>query len=265
MKQHQKPKLLAPKPVRRSRPLFVFLPGMDGTGTLLHQQLDGLDTEFDVRCLAIPEDDLTGWDDLVAQVLTLIRQEQQLHPRPLYLCGESFGGCLALKLAGSAPQLFDRLILINAASSFARLPWLKWGSLLSSWLPTPLYQWSATGLVPFLIEPSRVRLTERHALLSAMQSVSPRSAAWRLSLLRDFDLQQIPLKRLHQPTLVIAGGCDKLLPSVEEARRLVKLLPSAHLRVLPASGHACLLEAETNLYRILDWEGFVPQAMLQRA
>jgi len=45
-------------------PLFVFLPGMDGTGQLLRSQTAGLEVAFDVRCLAIPRDDLTSWDVL---------------------------------------------------------------------------------------------------------------------------------------------------------------------------------------------------------
>ncbi len=258
-----KPRLIAPRPTRPGRPLFIFLPGMDGTGTLLQQQLESLEKGFNVRCLSIPSDDLTAWEDLADHVLHLIRREQRHHPHPLYLCGESFGGCLALQLAATDPDLFDRLILINAASSFARLPWLKWGSLLSSWLPTSLYQLSATGLVPFLIESSRVRSRERQALLKAMQSVSPQSAAWRLSLLRNFELHKLSLEHLRQRTVVIAGGRDKLLPSVEEAQRLVNLLPNAQMTILPTSGHACLLEAETNLYSILQRQGFAPQRKLQ--
>jgi hypothetical protein len=54
-----RPCFLAPKRLQPQYPLFVFLPGMDGTGQLLRSQTAGLEVAFDVRCLAIPPDDFT--------------------------------------------------------------------------------------------------------------------------------------------------------------------------------------------------------------
>ncbi len=54
-------------------PLFIFLPGMDGTGQLLRPQLAGLRTAFDIRCLSIPSEDLTDWDGLVEQTANFSR------------------------------------------------------------------------------------------------------------------------------------------------------------------------------------------------
>lgn len=116
-------RLLTPKASKPTHPLFIFLPGMDGTGELLRPQLAGLRTAFDIRCLSIPSDDLMGWEGLVEQAANLIEREQKrVSPRLTYLCGESFGGCLALKLAAHFPQLCDRLILVNSASSVSRQP-----------------------------------------------------------------------------------------------------------------------------------------------
>jgi pimeloyl-ACP methyl ester carboxylesterase len=112
-----------------NKPLFVFLPGMDGTGELLHNQVAELSREFEIRCLAIPPDLLMSWEDLTAQVIKLIETEIAARsPRcVVYLCGESFGGCLALNVATQAPQLCDRSILVNPAISCHRHPWLGWG------------------------------------------------------------------------------------------------------------------------------------------
>ena len=89
-------RLIASRPRTPSRPLFVFLPGMDGSGALLQPQVAGLSTSFDIRCLSIPPNDLSGWEALTEQVAALIRVEQQQHPgRTTTVCGESFGGCLA--------------------------------------------------------------------------------------------------------------------------------------------------------------------------
>lgn len=230
---------------------------MDGSGELLQLQLAGLKSIFDIRCLSIPTDDLTGWDGLVEQVAHLIGREQQRSPsRSIYLCGESFGGCLALKLAAQFPHLCDRLILANPATSVHRQPWMGWGASVTQWLPNPLFHLSTLGLLPLLIAPKRVSFFSQQALLEAMQSVSPPSAAFRLGLLSQFVLEDLPLERIEQPVLVLASGADRLLPSVAEAERLVSCLPNSQTVLLPKSGHACLLETEIRLSSILKSESF---------
>jgi len=75
-----------------------------------------------------------------------------------------------------------------------------------------------------------------------MRSVPPETVLWRLSLVKEFDVDETQLRQLTQPVLVIASALDRLLPSITEARRLVKILPNAQMVVLPYSGHACLLK-----------------------
>ncbi len=250
-------RLLTPKGSNLTYPLFIFLPGMDGTGQLLQPQLAGLETAFDIRCLSIPSDDLTDWEGLVEQAANLIEMEhKRVFPRSIYLCGESFGACLALKLAAHFTQLCARLILVNPASSVNRLPWMGWGASVTQLLPDPLFQISTLGLLPFLIAPQRVSRPNQRALLAAMQSVTPKSAAWRLSLLSEFTVDKLPMKRIEQPTLVLASEADRLLPSSTEADRLVSYLPNAQKMLLPESGHACLLETEVKLVDILQSQRF---------
>lgn len=50
--------------------------------------------------------------------------------RPIYLLGESFGGVLALAVAAERPDLVDRLVLVNPATSFPRSVWPQFGPLL---------------------------------------------------------------------------------------------------------------------------------------
>lgn len=86
----------------------------------------------------------------------------------------------------------------------------------------------------------------RHQLLAAIQAVRPQSAAWRLALLRQFRLEDLPLDRVHQPVLILASEADRLLPSQREAKRLAGFLPGATIVQLPDRGHACLLEDQLN-------------------
>lgn len=247
-----KPCFLAPTRVQPQRPLFVYLPGMDGTGKLLRSQTVGLELGFDVRCLAIPRQDLTSWDILSNTVLELIHEELEKNShRKIYLCGESFGGCLAMKVAIKAPQLFERILLINPASSFQLRPWLNWASQMTQWVHPCLYDLGALLLLPFLASLPRISRSDRQELLKTMRSVPPETVMWRLSLIKEFHVDEEKLRELTQPSLLIGSASDQLLPSVSEVSRLANILPNAQTLVLPYSGHACLLEKDINLYEIM--------------
>lgn len=253
-----KPCFLTPKRVQPEYPLFVYLPGMDGTGQMLRSQTAGLEVGFDVRCVAIPRQDLTTWEVLTNNVLDLIHAElERSCHRPVYLCGESFGGCLAMKVATQSPQLFKRIILINPASAFQLRPWLNSLSQLTDFVPSWFYDIGALGLLPFLASLSRMSSSIRHELLRTMRSLPAETVNWRLSLLREFQVEQEKLQQLTQQVLLIAGGSDRLLPSVSEVERLDQILPNPKKLILPDSGHACLLEEDVNLYKILKDHEFV--------
>lgn len=247
-----KPRFLIPGIPNPQLPLWVFLPGMDGMGDLFANQVEQLAPFFDLRCLQLPRNDLSNWDVLSKQVIALIKAElAQTMPRPVYLCGESFGACLAMQVSTRVPQLVSRLILVNSASCFHERPLLGWGVPFTGMMPELIYRFSASILLPFLIAPHKVEPCDRNALCRAMKSVSPQTVSWRLSLLKNFSLPENQLRRLVQPTLLIAGGADRLLPSADEAERLSKGLPQAYKVILPESGHACLLEKDIQLYEII--------------
>ena len=75
------------------------------------------------------------------------------------IVAESFGGCLGLRVAAAAPELVERLVLVNPATSFARalggLPGVIAGTNLLSLFPEPLYQ----------VRPGCHRLPAMHAML----------------------------------------------------------------------------------------------------
>lgn len=257
-------RFLVPRPIARDKALFIFLSGMDGSGKLLRTQIDRLVPWFDIRCVAIEPTDQADWVSLARQVSQLIVDEagspnpETSRRRSVYLCGESFGGCLAMQVLTLSPDLFERVILVNPASSFRRLPWMQLGPLVTQSLPSMAYRYSAKGLVPFLLESHRVASAERAALEAAMGAVPAKTAAWRMSLLSQFEVERLPLERMNHPVLLIAGGRDRLLPSMREVKGLVTRFPNAQLTSLPKSGHACLLEKEVNLQRILRQHQFLP-------
>ncbi|NEQ23214.1 MAG: alpha/beta hydrolase, partial [Microcoleus sp. SIO2G3] len=179
----------------------------------------------------------------------------------VYLCGESFGACLAIKVALHSPHLFRRVILVNPASSFHRRPWIQWTTEVTRLLPEPLYRASCVAFMPFLASLGQVESPDRRALLKAMLSVTQASSVWRLSLLSQFNVTRSQLQRIQQPVLVIASDGDRVLPSRPEAELLVREFPNARMYILPNSGHACLLESGVNLYQILEQCRFIEWAI----
>lgn len=259
MSEHHQPYFLSSTKSNPKNPLLVFLPGLDETGKeLLSLQTADLETAFDVCCFVIPPDELTTWEHLVESAIALTQAELEKTPRSsVYLCGESFGGCIALKVAIKAPQLFDRIVLVNPASSFHRVPLLVLGSLLFPLTPEFFYKVSSFIALPFLTSVNRLSPTARQALLKSVSSAPKATAGHRLSLMRQFNVDEMQLQQLRQPTLLIGSQEDRLLPSAAEVQRLARIFPNAQVQILPQGGHACLVEQGINLLEILRSKNFL--------
>ncbi|BBH06668.1 Esterase/lipase/thioesterase family protein [Prunus dulcis] len=105
----------------KDSPILFFLPGLDGTGWGLILHHKALGKAFEVRCLHIPINDRTPFEGLVKFVEETIRLEHASSPnKPIYLVGDSFGGCLSLAVAARNPTIDLVLILVNSASSIER-------------------------------------------------------------------------------------------------------------------------------------------------
>ncbi len=251
--------LLHPVPPNLELPPLVLLPGMDGIGLLRYPQARRLAHHYDVRCLSIPVDDRRSWAELSDEVLDQIESEFRSHHGDITLFGESFGACLGLKLVLRSPQLFQRLVLVNSASAFQSALLPRWGGIVSRWIPEAFYPVSCLGLLPFLAMLNHLSDEMRQALLDAMRSVPQRSAQWRMTLLQHLNISDAQLRRITIPTLLIASQSDRLLPSVDEAQRLSRLIPDAIVHYVANRGHACLLEDGFDLRQILKQHNWLPQ------
>lgn len=146
--------------------------------------------------LHIPLDDRRDWQALTRDAAALLQQAVSGGdcPPKVLLLGESFGGCLALRLAATVPHAIDRVVVINPATSFARsyggIPSAIAATQLLGLFPAPLYdvcsvdvypwyslidnarQAAQAVLVPFLVDRERVdhaRLTSLNDMM-AMRS-----------------------------------------------------------------------------------------------
>ncbi|MEM9567864.1 MAG: alpha/beta hydrolase [Cyanobacteria bacterium P01_E01_bin.34] len=229
------------------RPRLIYLPGLDGTGDLFYRQQAGLDRLFDVRAFRFNHLIAPSWPELVSTVI-----DNYMHERPVVLCGESFGACLALAVADRLPEAVAGLILVNPASSFRRASVLNSLSALLMAIPEVVVRASSGLSLNWLCIPSRLASTDLERFQQAIKSVRKVDTLHRLELLKQFDVSARPLEQFTCPVLVLAGQRDRLLPSESEARRLVTRLSAAELKLLPNSGHACLLERDMDLAHMLQ-------------
>ncbi|MBA0737444.1 hypothetical protein Gogos_010908 [Gossypium gossypioides] len=101
------------RPIKDS-PLLLFLPGLDGVGMGLILHHKPLGKVFEVQCLHIPVHDRTPFEGLVKLVEETVKLEHASRLNcPIYLVGDSIGGCLALAVAARNPSIDLVMILVN--------------------------------------------------------------------------------------------------------------------------------------------------------
>jgi poly(3-hydroxyoctanoate) depolymerase len=159
------------------------------------------------------------------------------------LFGVSFGGVLAQQLAHQAPRRVRRLVLAATGPGLGGVPASP--RVLVA-LATPrryrspdyyrriagaLYGGMARTDPDALLHGSVVRFTEPPTVRGYLGQVYAISG-W----------SSVPwLRRLRQPTLVLAGDDDPIVPLVN-GRILARLLPQARLQVVRGGGHLFVLE-----------------------
>lgn len=105
----------------------IVLPGMDGTGDLLHGFAAAMAPRFEVEVIGYPRDRPMGYDALVEWVMTRLPAHE-----PYLLLGESFSGPVAIRVAAQRPEGLRGLVL---CASFARAPRPPWSPCSAAWLP----------------------------------------------------------------------------------------------------------------------------------
>ncbi|KAF8018011.1 hypothetical protein BT93_H3034 [Corymbia citriodora subsp. variegata] len=254
-------------------PVLLFLPGIDGTGLGLILHHKALGKAFEVRCLHIPVYDLTPFEGLVNFVEKTVKAEYASFPhKPIYLVGDSFGGCLALAVAARNPTIDLVVLLANPATSFGRsqlqplLPLLEampdnlrftLPYLISFFVGDPVK--TATANIDKMLPPRvaleqlSVNLTSLLPRLSGLADIITKETLfWKLKLLKS--AASYANSRLHAvkaEVLLLASGKDNMLPSREEAHRLTKSLKNCRVRYFKDNGHILLMEDGISLLSVI--------------
>jgi len=184
-------------------------------------------------------DDYRG-DTLARFTLDLM---DQLHVQHAVLAGNSLGGEVAWRVASLAPARVDKLVLVDSAGydfvpedmpvgfRIARLPVV---SALSEWfLPRGMVEASVQNVYG---EPAKVtsELVDRYFELTLREG---NRHALRLRMQQlDMGQDSPRIATLKQPTLIIWGGRDHLIPP-PNGQRFAHDISGSRLVVFPELGH----------------------------
>lgn len=157
-----------------------------------------------------------------------------------HVFGSSFGGRIAQALAALHPASVNRLVLGSTWPLPHALAELNpKGAQQLAALRSGLPQTAQALAAWFFPEPF---LVERPALRDIFSAVRPASERSHRRALAVEDRLQIDWSAVKAPTLLLAGGLDRVVPP-EFTRGIASHLPGAEFALLDGVGHATTLQA----------------------
>src|SRR5207247_6691602 len=157
--------------------------------------------------------------------------------------GVSLGGVIAQQLARQAPQRVRRLVLAATGPGLGGVPGSP-RALLALATPRRYIQPDYFRRIAGDVYGGAARRDPDGALHGSLARFTrpPSFAGYLAQLYAIAGWSSLPwLGRLRQPTLVIAGDDDPIVPLVN-ARLLHRLIPDSRLHVVRGGGHLFLLE-----------------------
>ncbi|MGI8906201.1 MAG: alpha/beta fold hydrolase [Candidatus Sumerlaeaceae bacterium] len=220
---------------------FVFISGIDGTADLFRSYESRL-RQLGYSVLFYEHAHIRCWGEcadlerFAAEVKAMI---DKAGTTPAIVCGESFGGPIALTFARVYPDHAAALVLLGtfAHLPFRRRAWLArtFGRqlyLLASLLPGWTLRFSRR-----IYNPAVARSEPRALREAVRKKVSPTLSTYlfKACLALSFDARRW-LPGIRMPSLVIAGEKDRLIPP-QCSCEIAGLLQNARLVTIPNSGH----------------------------
>lgn len=226
---------------------LVLLHGWGLHGGIWESVLERLVTGFRVTRVDLPGHGLSRAKPMSGALSEVAGEVLASVPEQAVWLGWSLGGLIAQRAALDAPRNLRGLILANTTPRFVTAP--GW---LDAMPPEQLQEFAAglgqdykETLQRFLSlqvrgdEAARAALRQLRDALFARGEPDGASLATGLELLRTSDLRA-ELARIASPTLVIAGGYDRLTPPAASVA-LAQSIPGVRLQLIPKSAHAPFL------------------------
>ncbi len=159
------------------------------------------------------------------------------------IMGYSIGGKIAQEIAVQAPDLVRRLILAGTGPRGADTAASKSAEIFSATYDPPEHLWIAAHFAPSPTSRAAglAYLERKHRRKERSPEVTEASAAAQLKAIEKSNVKTAGvwdyLAGIHQPTLVVHGSNDLIIPTVN-GFTLQQRLPNAQLIIYPDSSHA---------------------------
>ena len=237
-------------------PVFIMVPGLDGTALLFYRQIPRLAPSFRVVSFRLPDDPETTMEDLVDDLSSIIRDvtARDTDPR-VFLCGESFGGALSLSFALTHPELVRGLVILNSFSRVRQRLQLRFGLPLLKKVPWGAMQ-LARRFTEWKLHTSHTRKEDLREFRERIKAIGKDGYIRRLEILQGYDVRT-RIQEIDVPTLFLAADEDRLVPAVSEARFMAGNMANASVQILEGFGHICLINHDFDL---LDQDRAVDRA-----
>ena len=230
-----------------SGPELFLLHGWGLHGGIWDLLLPELTPHFRVTRVDLPGHGRSRASPLSPELREAARAVLAAAPPEAVWLGWSLGGLLAMRAALDVPSRVRALVLANATPRFTAGP--GWPQGMSAETLTGFAAGLAADyrgtLQRFLSLQVQGDEAARESLRQLRESLydhgEPDTAALAsgLVLLENSDLRG-ELASIRQPTLVIAGGYDRLTPSAA-GEHLARTVPAVRTQLFPRSGHAPFL------------------------
>jgi poly(3-hydroxyalkanoate) depolymerase len=174
-----------------------------------------------------------GLARLIAQLLDALEYQE------VDVLGVSWGGALAQQFAHQYPRRCRRLVLVATSTGAISIPG-RLNVLAKLLSPRRYFQPSYMATIAPNIYGGK--LSQRPELARAYAHLirAPHGLGYYRQLLAGVGWTSLPwLYQLHQPTLILAGNDDPIVPSIN-AKILTRLIPHARLHIIN-DGHLLLL------------------------
>ncbi len=226
-----------------SKPLALLIPGLDGTGRLFYRQIDPLADAYRVR----PYEFGAGADFTLSDLTRELGQATVGEPEhSILVVGESFGGLIAIDYAVNYPERVHQLVLVNAFPYYHRRLRIRLARVLARLLKHRAARRIKDLIVDRTLRREGIPAQDRERYKDIIRLIDRAAYLRRLQLVQELDLRP-RLREITVPCILLAGGRDKIVPSVREARFMASRIPGARVHEFPEAGHALLLTPEVTL------------------